>query len=827
MDSRKVAIPRLERAQPERKATAPKSRAQTACTQCRKRKVRCTGETPRCKHCIEQDVECVYPRARQDRLRAATEQNQQLVNLLKDLSTRVDDADRLRIDEVLASQVNDVGDHSDISLGKRSREDASRESTAEEVEVSGSVGSNEDASLLDEDLLRSHESRATGYIGQNSEVQWLKSLKTQLGDGEQQPSHRHGPPGDSGAAQKKRVDAENERAKGPIDPLHVTEATFYLDEEDLNLDIGVNPKDLPAMPIAEKLISYYFQTVHTSFPVIAESFRSQLNNYLTSVSRGVSVQPPTKWLALMNMVFAIGARYADLTHQDWRAHDCDHKVYMSRAVRLLVVDEAVMFIGNPDMALIQATALLSFYYLIIGHVSKAWAMIGISSRIGLGVGLHLRNTVPSSPWERKESLIRIWWGIHSIECHLSSVTGRPCVIANEECTVPLPESPADPEPSDNVRRGSIYVSRSESVSYSESSSNLDPDTLDLGIRTTLLRARIGIALVTQKALAQLYFPRAAATSWAHIQQIIPDLVEEIDQWALTALPEGLSFRMVDSYSMHDMPSTEHWLLRREQLLLAFSYNSTKIIITRPCLCRLDRRIQKQSSDSALVNQRTAEACVKAAIDLTSLLPDDATAYYIYVNGPWWSIIHYIMQAMAVLLLELAHGERHSSRGGDDIPSHIKKLVKWLRCMRGNQPVAERAYTVAMGIIKSVRKQAQAEIDAILAEEEKADTADREREAWQEQEQSRFNLDPLLQDLDVDTTYDDTPMANYMADSMQFSSATFDPALYTEDLHMSYPEVSMANTYGLPFSSTFDQTNPFLNEEAWSTYPPVTSDYDST
>jgi hypothetical protein len=63
-------------------------------------------------------------------------------------------------------------------------------------------------------------------------------------------------------------------------------------------------------------------------------------------------------------------------------------------------------------------------------------------------------------------------------------------------------------------------------------------------------------------------------------------VEELDQWAFTALHEGLNFRMVDSYSINNAPSTEEYLSRREQLLLAFFYNSTKIIITRPCLCRL-------------------------------------------------------------------------------------------------------------------------------------------------------------------------------------------------------------------------------------------------
>jgi hypothetical protein len=69
MDPRfKVAIPRLERREPERKEP-DKHRVVKACNSCRKRKVKCSGENPRCRNCIESKSTCIYPQARKDRLK--------------------------------------------------------------------------------------------------------------------------------------------------------------------------------------------------------------------------------------------------------------------------------------------------------------------------------------------------------------------------------------------------------------------------------------------------------------------------------------------------------------------------------------------------------------------------------------------------------------------------------------------------------------------------------------------------------------------------------------------------------------------------------------
>jgi hypothetical protein len=80
-------------------------------------------------------------------------------------------------------------------------------------------------------------------------------------------------------------------------------------------------------------------------------------------------------------------------------------------------------------------------------------------------------------------------------------------------------------------------------------------------------------------------------------------------------------------------------LEREQFLLKGEYWSTKMLVTRPCLCRIDRRIRDESNASAKFNKTSAEACVEAALEMTRLFPDEPDLDFIYSEGPWWAIVH--------------------------------------------------------------------------------------------------------------------------------------------------------------------------------------------
>ncbi|XTI86415.1 hypothetical protein V2W45_1329248 [Cenococcum geophilum] len=185
MDNRpsasKVAIPRLGHDRKSPQNRHGKSRARKACDNCRKRKVR--------RDCLKEFVSRTLGIASLIPSRA-TEQNSELIALLKDLATHVDDGGKKKIDELFNSLRDNSSTHTPTialeTLRKRSREGSlankgSRyDPSLRETRISRLVSLNNNLNLLDKDLLRSRKLRATSFFRQNSEVQWLRGLKSQV-----------------------------------------------------------------------------------------------------------------------------------------------------------------------------------------------------------------------------------------------------------------------------------------------------------------------------------------------------------------------------------------------------------------------------------------------------------------------------------------------------------------------------------------------------------------------------------------------------------------------------------------------------------------------
>ena len=105
----KVAIPRMKRSMeavgdlPAR--SGGKHRVNHACEPCRHRKTKCSGERPACRHCQDFKIACYYADGKRDRVKkqfgTMTEKVAEYEKLLKELATRVSDADAEHIRTVL------------------------------------------------------------------------------------------------------------------------------------------------------------------------------------------------------------------------------------------------------------------------------------------------------------------------------------------------------------------------------------------------------------------------------------------------------------------------------------------------------------------------------------------------------------------------------------------------------------------------------------------------------------------------------------------------------------------------------------------------------
>lgn len=212
----------------------------------------------------------------------------------------------------------------------------------------------ESLDLLDEDLHKDDRARATGFVGKNSEVQWLRAVAL---------------------AQTERADDEapgllpQRRGSNAPGNEQATSFSYWLDMESVDIDFFVDPYELPQPDTAERLLQCYMLRVHDSFPILPrKTFEDQFRKYFTALQNVNAPRLSSKWQAILNMVFAIGAKYSHLIKASWRADERDHLIYQARA-RAFGLNQATIT-THTDVPQIQSLGLLAFYWLSVGQVSR-------------------------------------------------------------------------------------------------------------------------------------------------------------------------------------------------------------------------------------------------------------------------------------------------------------------------------------------------------------------------------------------------------------------------------------------------------------------------
>lgn len=319
-------------------------------------------------------------------------------------------------------------------------------------------------------------------------------------------------------------------------------------------------------------------------------------------------------------------------------------------------------------------------------------------RFGFSLGLHVRNEDRSATAVKKELLSRIWWAVYSLDRILSAITGRPSVGAEIYCSTSLPlaisgedinEATIEAKFGQRPRWPSLHTrtdgSSPSSPTVSEATPNSDVDSANSG---SFLTATVKLGMLSNDITTRLYSPNLITKSWKDVQHSIAQMLEKLDAW-LFNLPKGLN-PFEDNGSNYSM--------QQERNIIKTYYHSTKILICRPCLCRLDRRIKSQTQMSDKFNHRIAVQCVSSAKSIAASLPDDMAVWNkeIYRVFPWWAAVHYVMQAIAILLLEACY----EADGLDVLPA-LKKLVRWLRALRASNGMANRAYTITVDLLRKL------------------------------------------------------------------------------------------------------------------------------
>jgi hypothetical protein len=121
---------------------------------------------------------------------------------------------------------------------------------------------------------------------------------------------------------------------------------------------------MPPRNVADKLFEDYLDTIHPVFPILGRTlFSAQYRNFFDN-----SARPGDKWLAILNLIFAIASYHAHLMHAPWRGDERDHLVYLARA-RALSMNSDTLF-THPDLQQVQVEALMAFYLLSTDQINR-------------------------------------------------------------------------------------------------------------------------------------------------------------------------------------------------------------------------------------------------------------------------------------------------------------------------------------------------------------------------------------------------------------------------------------------------------------------------
>lgn len=597
------------------------------------------------------------------------------------------------------------------------------EASGAESEVSGGRGSTGALDRTEEDFTR-EGAKTTGFLGKNSEITWLQRLRQENKYGEgttesndpnaQRMQEISGPSLRSHATGTTNV-ALPEADEG----FTVQDSSYHLNDLAISTYEAVDPYEMPTSEHAQLLFMTYMQRVHPSYPIVG---RVNLQNQFVKYMARPGNKPPPKWLAIVNLIFAIAARYTHLVQADWQGDERDHTIYFARA-RMLGLDTETIF-NHPDLQMIQILSLVSIYLLSVDQVNRSWNILGFAIRSATALGLNMRNDSAELPDGLKEIRYRLWWAMYNLEHRLCAMTGRVNCIDDDHCTTPLPvplteddfdseqgtkllnkehqrvarapssnsPTPASgdrPDSTTSSRSGSNRAAESRSPSTAQTGNNTGMDwTKDVSPNSSLyfLHA-IQLARLTQVMFNKLYNPRAIEGRWTDIQKSIRDLDNQLENW-YRKLPSVFDFRR----KQRDKDFYE------PRVALGCYYFSTKQMLHRPCLCRLDRKIQGQSNRSLEFNRASAQACVQAAKDQLGQIPDEPNSVGLMRTFPWLSTLHLLVQALTVLTLEISFRAHHMPQHADELIEDAKKGVRWLHNLGEENLAAARAWRLSQEML---------------------------------------------------------------------------------------------------------------------------------
>ena len=297
---------------------------------------------------------------------------------------------------------------------------------------------------------------------------------------------------------------------------------------------------------------------------------------------------------------------------------------------------------------------------------------------------------------------RTWHSLYCLEILVSEVTGRPRAVALTDITTPVdileaPLASTTMPPALMTQQTAEANSRRKWLEFLQNGRQGSQFLLEgkrplrslAGIGTghplSHFAHRIRLCFISHSIGTALYSANEDQ-SWSDLQDQTNRLEGELVHWQRNLPPE---LTMQGPHNPRVDP--------RSKLELAMYYCSVCMILYRPCLCNIE--IDNESPQSKSFDLLSARKCVEAAISLIDLMPNSRTAQEGFLLLPWWGLLHYISQAIAILLLEMCLNTVHFPGDLDRLLAALKRAMLYLYRMTSTSRSAYKAWKIFRDILE--------------------------------------------------------------------------------------------------------------------------------
>lgn len=388
-------------------------------------------------------------------------------------------------------------------------------------------------------------------------------------------------------------------------------------------------------------------------------------------------------------------------------------------------------------------------------------MIGTAARSSISLGLHLRASHNKLNAQALEARHKLWWSIFILENLLSVMTGRASGLGNSFSSAPPPLASEDMGPFTN----------------NASNARLDRPTENPPMQWTMnqqykrLKAQLAFTK-TMPATDKLYFfcladliviSHTASTrvySTDAVKRGLDEIESRIDLYNTTmvdwrtGLPDSLSFEVINGGP--NLSVTDSY-----RLSLAMHYHSSRIILNRPCLTR-KKKDGKSADTNHLSRQRRdiEETCLHSALAILEIFPDEPGSKWL-CSIPWWNVLHFLVQAVTILLLQISFGcsfqmqktqNSTSESSSEQLPKRpeigdheavriaAKKALAWLCHLGKTDDSARRAFEICGSCLRRIESRCFHQDDlAAVTDASEAPNLDVPTDQAYQQGRSRLNV----------------------------------------------------------------------------------------